>query len=198
MIKIAIPLKGNVDLRWVHSVYFNGYNLSYLEGTPIDVARDHAARNLEEEYSHIMFIDSDVILPQDGIKTLLEMDVPIASGIYVTKRYLPDLVWDVWDEQEKEFTVHEVGEEVFAADAVGAGCLLIKREVIEDLKNRYSLPLFYWSIGRRPETLEQMDIPSIMKGVSEDIWFCCLARRAGYKIMVNPAVKCKHIVSFPL
>src|SRR6185369_2757618 len=55
---------------------------------PLMRKRTNSARNLIREmvlrgdYSHLLFLDQDVILPADGLERLLAHRLPVVSGIY--------------------------------------------------------------------------------------------------------------------
>ena len=67
-------------------------------------------------------------------------------------------------------------EKPFEVDAGGAGCVLIKRKVLEAIK----WPWFKW--------IEREDGSQM----SEDIYFFKKANAVGLKVIVDPTVICNH------
>ena len=54
-----------------------------LAGMPYDMARNEACKKaLEIGASHLFFIDSDIVVPSDGVLRLLRHNVPLISGVY--------------------------------------------------------------------------------------------------------------------
>lgn len=188
LIVAAIPHVGLVTFEW--AVNFKTLQspvpMSMLSnrGLPIDRARcDLVAQARAMNASHIFFLDSDVILPSDGLIRLYNWHLPIVCGIYGSKHEAPG----VWIEQSKsgDCRYAPVSPEALTANplfthpdiVVGAGCCLVDMAVF----NRLSDPYFLWTQGREPG------------GISEDFYFFEKVRNAGIPIHVDPAVKCRHI-----
>jgi hypothetical protein len=73
--------------------------------------------------------------------------------------------------------------------------MLVHRSVFEKIRETYPhLPWFYWAKDRHPRVLDAMGVPDpLMKEVSEDFWFCLLAKKCGFHVIIDTTVKCKHI-----
>lgn len=187
-IVIAIPNVGIVPFSWaIHFKLLQSpvpFTIIANRGLPIDRARCDLvdqARNMGA--SHIFFLDSDVVLPMEGLVRLWGWHLPIICGVYGSKHEAPG----VWIEQSAEGQARyaPVSPEVLAAQAlfshpnmvVGAGCCLIDLKVFDRLQK----PYFLWTQGREEN------------GVSEDFYFFEKVRELGIPIHVDPAVRCKHI-----
>jgi len=165
---------------------------------PIHIARNQAVEDfLTTQADYLFFYDSDIILHPMAILKLLELKVPVASGWYIARKNKKPAVY-VYAEPEKvpryvkfppptipkyrPLTIQEIVNAKYESvvypkihvDAVGAGCLLIRRDVFQKIKK----PWFYF----HPEGK-----------YGEDLYFCYNARLAGYKIAVRPDVHCEHI-----
>lgn len=191
LILIAIPHTGLTIFEWAVGLRVlqppAPFSIITNKGLPIDRARcDLVEQAQRMNASHIFFLDSDVILPPDGLQRLWAHKLPIVCGIYGSKHEAPG----VWIEQAKS------GQARYAAVArehlesiqhpylfhhpdmvVGAGCCLIDMRVF----NRLEKPYFEWTQGR------------VQDGVSEDFYFFEKARKAGIPIHVDVSVKCKHL-----
>lgn len=143
---------------------------------------------LEKDYTHLMVIEQDVIVPKDTIQRLLNHKKDIVSGLY----YLKDLpcvmvgeVKDVPPGREREFRFEKKAYfydfidkkklngdliEIFAA---GLGCCLIKKEVLEKIEFR---------IDRNG---------NIFKG-HNDMAFHFDCRAKGYQVFLDSSIECEH------
>lgn len=75
-------------------------------------------------------------------------------------------------------------------DVVGAGCLLIAREVLEKMPPQsphYGSHWFDWRVDQK-----SLATPDRLP-LSEDFTFCMACKQLGYKIMVDTAIMCRHV-----
>ena len=187
-ILIATPHTGLVKYEYAISLKAlqvpTHFNIISNKGLPIDRARcDLVEQARLMQCSHIFFLDSDVLLPSDGLWHLWNWKLPIVAGIYGSKHETPG----VWIETAKSGSERyaAVLPEVLAQNrlfthpdiVIGAGCVLIDMQVF----NRIEKPYFLWTQGREDG------------GVSEDFYFFEKIRKAGVPIHVDTAVRCKHI-----
>jgi len=157
-----------------------------LTGMPFDHARNTACeRAMELNFQWLFFLDDDVICPPDTILRLLAHNKPIVSGLYYRRAtpIIPVMLKEQGINRNwiTEFNIPELLE----VDYVGAGCLLIHRDVLASLppistQNHW----FDWRVNRT-------DLPPHER-MSEDFVFCKHARNGGYKIYVDTSVQCKH------
>lgn len=134
-------------------------------------ARNEIVKNTQMPY--IFFVDPDTVLPINTIKKMLEHDLPIVSGIVYkrTAPHVPSIYNKNKDKWIPKLDYPSMG--LIEVDAVGAACLLVKREVFEKIGEPYF------------EYIESIK--------SEDFDFCEKAKKAGYKIMVDCSIKCGHV-----
>ena len=155
---------------------------------------------VENNYTHVLMLDSDVIPPEDIIEELLKHDKDIISGIYYNyfnisgqRKFLP-VAWKCFTQEEfaelekmlphvtqdktredikRHLTQEEVdSNQVHKVVIPSAGCMLIKRNVFE--KVRY---------GKVKE-----------HGADDDIYFINQAKELGFESYCNTKVKCEHLV----
>jgi len=188
LLLIAVPHTGLAVFDWAVGLKILqppvNFNIITNKGLPIDRARcDLVEQAKKMGGPHIFFLDSDVVLPPDGLIRLWNRKLPIVAGIYGSKHETPA----VWIEKAKS------GQSRYASvmpptleqnqlfthpDMVaGAGCLLIQMEVFDRLKD----PYFLWTQGREKD------------GVSEDFYFFEKCREAGIPIHIDTTVRCRHI-----
>lgn len=188
LLAIATPYTGEVRYEWALAFKFLqppiAFNVICNRGLPIDRARDELVKQAKiMNASHIFFLDSDVILPNDGLIKLWNWRLPIVCGVYGSKHNTVG----VWVELSKSGDTRYAAimpEELSKGRlwshpnmVVGAGCLLIDMQVFNRLKE----PWFYWTQGREPS------------GLSEDFYFFEKCREIGIPIHVDTEVKCSHI-----
>lgn len=155
---------------------------------------------LENEYTHVLMLDSDVVPPKNIIEELLAQDKAIVSGVYYNYfnisgkiQYHP-VAWTYFTEKEfeelkrvypdfvglktrKEMKRYLTEEEIERGDLMkvsipSGGAILIAREVFE--KVRY---------GKDTE-----------EGTGEDIYFFDRAKELGFEPYCYPKIKCEHRV----
>lgn len=180
---LGIPIKGNVTLDW--AIMFKNLDLPYgtriisSQGTPIHVARNKIVSSfLDSDADWLFFLDADLHLQPNTIKLMMEKNYPLLSGLYYT-RYPPimPVCWNITS-KGKEVVNFKNGD-IVKADAGGAGCLLISRQVLEKLEP----PYFNWTLGLRPNPSDEM---------SEDFYFFRKAKRAGFQLCVDTSIQCMH------
>lgn len=158
-----------------------------VSGMPYDMARNSICmKALEIGAKFVFMLDSDVITPSQTVLRLMKHNLPIVSGVYHRRSPpagVPVMIKSgQWVTQYPENSLIEV-------DLVGAGCLLIRRDVLEKLP------------PQRPEAGKHwFDWKVDAKGVlpdgeclSEDFTFNLHARRHGFRTYVDTSVLCKHV-----
>lgn len=130
----------------------------------------------DEQAEYIFFVDSDTGIPPDALVKLVQAKKDIISGLYFG-RVLPNnpiMKKTQKDEYGKErlLPILDYPEGVIEVEMIGAGCLLIHKDVFKKLQRPY-----FFS-------------PSL--DFTEDAYFCQQARERNYKIFVDTTVKCLH------
>lgn len=191
-IMIAIPSMGDVSMMFTCSIV--GMILKTKEKYPdctitistairrlIHKARTELVDNfLETDCNYLMFIDDDNPPKPDDLNNLIELDLPIVSGLYFRRNppYEPIIMAErkngIGTERRPDLYRNKDGKP-FKVHSTGMGFMLIKREVFAKMKE-LGIPLF-----------------EIRGSVGEDIWFCLQARQAGYDILIAPDVEIAHL-----
>jgi len=187
--KIALGLprgKAGYDWVWIESLLkmFSKHPAIYIpiskQAPHANARNDIARRFLESDADYILWIDSDTLWEPDDIAKLMEVidaGADIATGIQFScsEHHMPlvrflDLELGVTRpllELPRDMQPFEIG-------GCGFGLVLMKREVVESLKE----PWF-----------------EFRSGFSEDLNFCLLAKLAGFKIFADPRILLGHLSS---
>jgi glycosyltransferase involved in cell wall biosynthesis len=146
---------------------------------------------IKGDYDYLLTIDSDVILPKDAIERLLKHDKDIVSGVYYKiseqcgfRQEYP-LLMTACDEkgnpittdepncQVRYFTNNEIKDKgLIKADAIGLGCALISKEVIERFRFKHESS----------------------KDPTDDMFFSIEMKRLGYQIYADTGLICRHLI----
>jgi GT2 family glycosyltransferase len=135
------------------------------------------ARYMKPLPTHILFVDSDVIPRATTLEKLVAHDKDIIAGV-VPICQQGEIKWNASRFGEQEFVPADthLGRNLFKAEYVGFGIVLIKMEVFDKM----DWP--YWRSLYKPG----------QRTLGEDLYFCYEARKAGYDIWVDPTIKCDH------
>jgi len=134
------------------------------------------------DWSFVFLLDSDVVPPLFALKKMLGYDADFVTGFcpIIMKE---GLYWNVAGEDGNLIPYHEkLPDEPFEVPSCGAGCILVKKKVID------SMDWPYFKMCYQPKWENGGD--SMKKG--EDIYFSEKAVSLGYKILADPSIRCEH------
>lgn len=159
-----------------------------LTGMPFDMARNAACmRALEVGATHIYFIDSDVVAPRDTILRLLAHNKPLISGVYC-RRSPPHGVPVML--KNGKWVTDLPKNKIIDVDVCGAGCLLIRRDVLERMKPQRPDAGKHWFDWR-------VDCQGLLppgECLSEDFTFnIAVKRQLGIPTLVDTSIQCRHV-----
>lgn len=168
---------------------------------------------IKHDFSHLLFIDADISFDARDILTMLRADKDVIAGIYPKKRinwarvdmavktgvpvqdlqfHTGDLVVNLLDhEKEKQVRITDPVE----VSGAGTGFMLIKREVMEKLKDKVDTYLDDDDTLLYEYFFLKKD-PVINKQLTEDYAFCALCREHGMKVYVAPWARLSHIGTY--
>ena len=139
---------------------------------------------LKNEYDHVLFVDSDVMIPKQTIEILLSLKTDVACGAFLSvfeiggKQVIaPMLFKDLGDGNCQLYTYEgTVVPQILEIGAASLGCTLISRK-----------------------TLQAVDFRTFGNNTTggEDIAFFVDARAKGFKCIAHTGVKCLH-TPYPL
>lgn len=158
-----------------------------LAGMPFDHARNAACmKALDMGAEYLFFLDSDVVPPRDAVVRLLKHRKPIVSGMY--RRRSPPVSVPVMIKNGIWVTDFPPNQ-LLEVDVCGAGCLLIRRDVLEKLPPQRPQAGKHWFDWR-------VDCGGAVPGganLSEDFTFNVHAKQYGFPTFVDTSVRCRHI-----
>jgi len=149
-------------------------------------------QELDKSISHFLYVDADVSFYADNVTWLLDRHVDIISGAYRARSAQQCYQAGMWEGVPGNIGqyVSTVSRGVVEVDWVGAGFLLVRREVLE----RMEYPWFRYEFVRvvmpskvLPDTVEYHCVQ-----VEEDIGFCLNAKAHGYRILLDCEVHAQH------
>lgn len=150
--------------------------------------KDQIPFNNKLNYSHLMWIDHDIVFSPEQFQILLNHDKDIVSGIYMMSDNIHYATVEKWDEKfflkngyfpfltQKDI---EGYKDLMEVDYTGLGFMLIKKGVFEAIKYPWFRPIFY-------------EIGAAYDFSSEDVSFCKLAKEKGFNIYIDPQIRVGH------
>lgn len=170
---------------------------NYVEGYTISQARNRQITEaLSKMFDYTLFVDSDVILPQNLLVNLLNANADLATGWYIkkipngpkiaeiyTRTRFDDMPVNISQEELLQYTGR-----VVPIGGCGFGCTLVKNSVFADLKE-YENHWFEFVDERRPDgTLTFL--------CSEDLAFCGRLMAKGKRMVCDASLRCWHVGSY--
>lgn len=149
---------------------------------------DHNHNNVQE-WSHVFFVDTDVVPKRGCLDSLLNLDADVCAGVYPLFLLDKGFWWSVTDMDRNLLSMHEpLPSEPFETRSAGAGCLLVRKEVLKDIGWPYFKMIYQPKWENDGNAIKSM----------EDMYFFDKVLDKGYKIIVEPNQVCKHYNSVDL
>lgn len=186
-ILIAIPTNKYIEPETFKSIYEldvpEGYEVDFqfFYGYQIDQIRNLIAE-WAKRYDYLFSVDSDIVLPSDALRKMIEADKDIVTGLYIQR--IPNThtleVYLVnpnggFSNIPRELLFQHNG--LVEVAACGFGCCLVKGEVFRNME----YPHFYYQ-----SALDHRNT------LSEDVYFCKKARDSGFQIWADTTITCDH------
>jgi len=152
---------------------------------PISYARNMAVKEFlaDKQNTHLLFIDSDMVVPEQAIPIMLNHNKLVVSGWYLSRTgNQKPMVFNQTKYGWASLTVEDIinnPKRLMQVDAVGAGLLLISRQVFEILNTDEP---FMESTG--------MQHGNLFTG--EDLYFCNKLHEHEIPLYIDNLLFCKH------
>ena len=144
---------GQASLDWAFSFREHrlpaGTQFAFSSHLPYDVARNKCVKNaLDAHAEWLMFWDTEVIPPPNGLELLLRHNQPIVQGLYYASvgNNMPEVMRRDPNGAFAAITGWPPGSLV-PVDTVATGFLLIHHRVLEKFQEE-GLPWFEWTVDR--------------------------------------------------
>ena len=159
------------------------YKAEIQSGTLIYFARNRLANKAVcENFTHILFLDSDMVFDESIVETMRFMDKDMVCGAFQSRRQPYGSC--IFTSLNPVRRVKEYGMVPFQVEGCGMACTMISTEVIKEVQSRYGSPF-------DPEKIEGINF-------GEDTAFCWRARKCGYEIWCDPTVRIGPIAHVPI
>jgi len=195
------------------TIYFECYD-SFVTRARNMCVMEFLENPKNKDYTHFMFIDSDIEFPREAIVNLLSLDKDIIGANYPKKSLNFDMISKAYNDGVKPEFLHKYGtkpvvslrqdkgmvqvksNELFECDYLGTGFMLIKREVFTDLIQK--LPLKKVKSGRKGDVCDMYlffdaSVNHRDLYLSEDYDFCEKTIKCGYVPLVAPWIQLNHM-----
>lgn len=180
---IGVPCLDHIKTPTVTSLFAGTANLSMPAQLNIRSASlVHDARNkiveraIEQGATHLMFVDSDIVFPDNGIQKLYEQDKDIIGGLYFRKIAPHYPTFSQLTGKTITFPTTFPKSKPFKVFGIGTGFLMIKVSVLKKIAD----PWFYFGEFHGQK-------------MGEDIYFCNKARKAGFEAWCDPTIPLQHV-----
>lgn len=164
------------------------FDRAVITGNYVPAQRDLIVeRALESNADLLLMCDDDMVLPPDaftGLFAALESDTKaaIAGALYYSRDGFRPMVVDRWDEADtRTAIIPAFDREPVAVDGVGFGCVLIRTSALRELMPPYFAAHIFMERGA-----------GRVRVCNEDYLLCARLRRAGWRVLLAPGIRCGH------
>jgi hypothetical protein len=180
--KSAMNLKDELNRQGVEHDWLIGWNESLVHRARMEMT----ATFLTTSFASMMWLDADIDYVPEDVAKLDNMDADIAVGVYAMKKR--DEQWyAAWKDGALVKNLDQFSGPI-EVDFAGTGFMLIKRHVIEALARE--IESYDGQNGEVPALYMTPIINRCLR--SEDYFFCEIARKAGFKVVMDPSVRLGH------
>ena len=157
------------------------YDVEVQSGTLVYIARNRLANKaINERYTHVLWIDSDMVFGEKVYEDLMEVGKEMVCGAFVSRRppYGPCIYTSI--EQNAIEKVKDFGIRPFRVDGCGFALVLTNVELLQAVTQKFGTcfqPTDYYG---------------------EDLAFCWRVKQLGREIWCEPTVRPGHIAHVPV
>ena len=180
MVMVAIPTSHSAHMETFKSLWSlrGSAGFEYVKGHDTGISRNILAkRAIEEGYDSILFVDSDMVIPEDALELMSEGDADVVSALYPKRSDRTKA--NVYQESPcSPLPYSDSLPRRIPISFCGFGCVLVKTELLR----RMEYPFFQFCEYPNGDFL------------SEDFFFCQEALRVGAIMEADTRVRCGHIL----
>ena len=157
-------------------------DVQIVGGTLVYIARNRLAhRAIRDEYTHVLWLDSDMTFSDSIVEDLLFCGKDMVCGAFVSRRppYGPCVYTDISDPANMK-KVENFGTEPFRVDGCGFATVLTSVSLLDAVQSNF---------GTCFRPTEQY---------GEDLAFCDRVKQLGMEIWCEPTVRPGHIAHVPV
>ena len=172
LVKLSIELAANGDKP----------DVQIIGGTLVYIARDRLARRaIDGEYTHVLWLDSDMTFKPDIVDDLLFCGKDMVCGAFVSRRppYGPCVYTSIDDPAQMQ-KVENFGTEPFRVDGCGFAAVMTRVDLLDAVWANFGTCF-------RPT-----------EKYGEDLAFCDRVKQLGREIWCEPTVRPGHIAHVPV
>ena len=153
------------------------YDIAFQGATLVYVGRDRLTKKaIEGGFSHVLWLDSDMIFTEDLHEDLMFSGKGFVTGIAHSRRppHVSCLFRQIWPIVDR-WDGNEYPSGPFKVGGCGFGCVLIKTDIMKAVFDKHGTAFFP------------------MRELGEDLAFCQRVHDCGHKIYCEPGVRVGHI-----
>ncbi len=159
------------------------HEVEIVNGSLVYIARDKlACRAINEGFTHILFIDSDMVFDDGIVEAMQFCGKDFVCGAFQSRR--PPYGKCVYKSLRPLESVDRWGAEPFRAEGCGMALTMISAEILKDVQTRNGTCFS----------------PAMIDGVKfgEDLAFCWRAKQTGAELWCEPTARAGHITHIPI
>lgn len=152
------------------------FDVEIKSGTLVYHARNLLATKARQEgYSHVLWLDSDVVFTEDLLDDLMFSGKDFVSGIYHARRepYVSCIFKGI--DPVERFECDNYPSDLFEIRGCGFGCVFMATKVLQEVFDKY----------------DTCFLP--MASYGEDLAFCYRATTCGIKMYCDPGIRIGHV-----
>ena len=159
------------------------HKVEIAAGSLIYMARNRlACQAINEDYTHLLFLDSDMIFDESIVETLMFSGKDFVCGAFQSRRTpYGSCVYKSLKPLER---ITEYGMEPFRIAGCGMACTMISSGILKEVQEQFTTCF-------QPEKFGGIDY-------GEDLAFCYRANRIGIEMWYDPAARIGHIAHIPI
>jgi len=184
LLTVGTPHNGSIRAETAISIFALadhpalGVAIKFEQGAYIHRNRNKIINSFVGDW--LLFVDHDISFQPADVLKLIELNAPIAAGIYGDRHAeRGPMVLEFYgkDMKYKRMNPEHILDVPFKVDGMPTGFMLIKAEVARHILSKNHAPFNH----------DEVD------GGGEDVAFCRVCKRMGIKIWCHPGVKVGHI-----